>query len=232
VKTLGQLSSAVAHELTQPLTAILSNAQAAQRMLTHPSVDLVELRNTIGDIIEDDSRAGEVIAQLRTLYRKSEARLEPLYLPDLVEESLRLAIADLVGRHIDVKTEFQSGLPPIMGDRVQLQQVVLNLIVNAAQVLSDTQTPAPRITITVRRGFRSPGFVKLRVSDNGPGLSPQVMSHLFEPFFSTRPHGLGLGLSICRTIVNAHGGRLAALNNADAGACFVVRLPVAQEIAA
>jgi two-component system, LuxR family, sensor kinase FixL len=224
VATLGELSGALAHELNQPLTAILSNAQAARRMLAREPVDLREVREILRDIAEDDRRAGEVIQRLRAMLKKGGAKLIPLDLNELIKEVLRLAHSDLITRNVAVTTELASELPPVCGDRVQLQQVILNLILNACEAMSDRQTQERRLTVaTARDGAAG---VRVSVVDRGTGISADELERVFAPFFTTKEHGLGLGLSICRSIVVAHGGRLWASNNQDRGATFHLTLPL------
>jgi PAS domain S-box-containing protein len=223
VAILGELSGALAHELNQPLTAILSNAQAAQRLLARAPIDLAELGEILKDIVTDDIRAGEVIARLRALLRKEEANLQPLDLNEVTTEVLALARSELIERHVAVSTRLAPGLPRARGDRVQLQQVMLNLLLNACEAMSANE-PAKRILTasTIRDGE---GLLLVAIADRGSGIPPDAADRLFEPFFTTKPHGLGLGLSICRSIIAAHGGRLWADNNPDGGATFTFALP-------
>ena len=222
VGMLGELSGAVAHELNQPLTAILSNAQAAQRMLSRPSVDLIEVRNTIRDIIDDDSRAGEVIRHLRALLTKSEAKFDKIDLNKVVGDALDLARADLIVRQVRTVKHFEPDLPLVVGDQIQLQQVILNLILNASESLMANASDNRTLTVSTRA---TDGSVEAVFTDNGPGFSPEINKKLFEPFFSTKEHGLGLGLPISRSIMTAHGGELWAETTAEGGAAFHIKLP-------
>jgi C4-dicarboxylate-specific signal transduction histidine kinase len=219
---LGELSGAVAHELNQPLTAILSNAQAAQRMLSRPSVDLIEVRNTIRDIIDDDSRAGDVIRHLRALLTKSEAKFEKIDLNKVVSDALDLARADLIVRQVRTVKQLGADLPMVIGDQIQLQQVILNLILNASESLMANNSDNRMLTVST---LSNNGSVEAVFADNGPGFAPEIMKKLFEPFFSTKEHGLGLGLPISRSIMTAHGGELWAEANPEGGAIFHIRLP-------
>ena len=223
VAILGELSGAVAHELNQPLTAILSNAQAAQRLLTRDPLDLAMVEEILGDIVTDDLRAGEVITRLRALLKKGEASLQPLDLNDVATEVMALARSELIDRHVTVSDQLAPGLPSVLGDRVQLQQVMLNLLLNACEAMG-TRTFAER-TLTLSTALDGDGFLLASIADRGSGIPPDAADRLFEPFFTTKPHGLGLGLSICRSIIAAHGGRLWADNNADGGATFTLALP-------
>lgn len=224
VGMLGELSGAVAHELNQPLTAILSNAQAAQRMLSRPSVDLIEVRNTIRDIIDDDSRAGEVIRHLRALLTKSEAKFERIDLNKVVSDALDLARPDLIVRQVRTVKNLGSDMPLVVGDQIQLQQVILNLILNASESLMTNDSDNRVLTVST---LAHNGSVEAVFADNGPGFAPEIMKKLFEPFFSTKEHGLGLGLPISRSIMTAHGGELWAESVAGGGAVFHIKLPAA-----
>ncbi len=224
VAILGELSGALAHELNQPLTAILSNAQAAQRLLAKTPVDLDEVREILSDIGHDDKRAGDVINRLRALMKKGEAKLQPLDLNDLANEVLELAHSELIERNVAVETRLTPGLPDIRGDRVQLQQVLLNLVMNACEAMADNNVADSGIEVSTARDGN--GRLRLTVADRGPGIPPDLIDRVFKPFMTTKSQGLGLGLSICHSIVSAHGGRLWVANNADRGASFFVSLPI------
>ncbi|MGZ5141921.1 MAG: ATP-binding protein, partial [Burkholderiales bacterium] len=223
VALLGELTGALAHELNQPLTAILSNAQAMQRFLTHDPVDLDEIREIAADIIEEDKRAGDVIHRLRALLRKGEAQFELVDVNDLVREALTLAQADLAARNVRVNVSYGGNLNAVRGDRIQLQQVLLNLIVNACEAMMVNKPELRYFKIETKPG--NSGGVQITVSDTGPGITQESFDKLFEPFFTTKDHGLGLGLSISRAITAAHGGRLWAENAPTRGAIFHVSLP-------
>jgi PAS domain S-box-containing protein len=225
VSMLGELSGAVAHELNQPLTAIMSNAQAAQRMLSRPSVDLIELKNTIRDIIDDDSRAGEVIRHLRALLTRSDAKFERLDLNKILTDVLTLTRADLVIRQVRTVKQLAPDAPIVYGDHIQLQQVFLNLILNACEALMTNESGDRVLTVST---MRNNGTVEAIFSDNGPGFSRETMDRLFEPFFTTKEHGIGLGLPISRSIMTAHRGEVWAANNTEGGAEFHVKLPLVQ----
>jgi len=224
VAILGELSGALAHELNQPLTAILSNAQAAQRLLAKTPVDLEEVREILTDIGNEDKRAGNVINRLRALMKRGEAKLLPLDLNALTEDVLELAHSELVERNVAVKTRLAAGLPDVRGDRVQLQQVVLNLIMNACEAMNGNSNGDRSLEVSTVRDGNS--RLRLTVADHGPGIPPELLDRIFEPFMTTKADGLGLGLSICRSIVAAHAGRLWGVNNPDGGASFSVSLPV------
>jgi PAS domain S-box-containing protein len=222
VATLGELSGALAHELSQPLTSILSNAQAAQRFLAREPADLAEVRDILNDIVDDDRRAGAVIRRWRTLLRKGETQLHPLDLNDVANEVLRLANTELIAHGVTVTTRLTQGLPPVRGDRVGLQQVLLNLIVNACDAMKHNERANRHLTVGTE--LDGADAVKVTIADRGDGIPADKIERVFEPFFTTKENGLGLGLSICRSIVAAHGGRLGVDNNADRGATFFFAL--------
>jgi PAS domain S-box-containing protein len=222
VTTLGELSGAFAHELRQPLAAILINAQAARRLLSRDPVDLAELRAALDDIIANDKRAGTVIERLRALLKKGDSRFEMLDLNEVVRDVLALTHGDLLARRVSVTTRLSSALP-VHGDRVQLQQVLLNLVLNACESMNATTVDERLLTVTT--GSEN-GFASISVADCGVGIPDEQLQAVFEPFVTFRERGLGLGLSISRSIVVAHGGQIAAHNNADRGATFVCLLPL------
>ena len=216
VAMLGELSGALAHELNQPLTAILANARAAQRLMAREPPDLDEVREILGEIADADRRAGEVIARLRAFLHKGEMQLGPVDLNEVVCEVLTLTHSDLIQRRVTVDTTGLSpDLPEVFADRVQMQQVLLNLLLNACDaVLPDGLDR--QVTIATAAG--ADGTVELSLADRGTGIPPEEMEHIFEPFFTSKADGLGLGLSICRSIVTAHGGRLWAEQQRGGGA--------------
>jgi PAS domain S-box-containing protein len=222
---LSTLSGSLAHELNQPLTSILSNAQAAQRFMSQDPPDLVELREILADIVGADRRAGEIIWRLRTMLRRGEVSLQPVSVNESLEDLLRLTASDLIARGVSVSRFTSGDLPPAMTDRVQLQQVLLNLIVNACDAMESNPPEDRRLTLTT---FIAQNEVRIGVLDCGVGL-PEDVETLFQPFHTTKAGGLGMGLSICRTLVTAHGGRLWAERRAGRGAAFYVALPLARE---
>ena len=223
VAVLGELTGALAHELNQPLTAILSNAQAAQRFLAQDPASLSEVHEILKDIVDEDKRAGEVIRRLRALLKRGETQLLPLDLNEAVNEVLELARADCASRSVMLQRRTSANLPAVRGDRIQLQQVLLNLIVNACDAMSDCELPYHRINVAT--ATNEDGDVQVSISDCGRGIPLEQMDRLFEPFYTTKAQGLGLGLTICRSIVAAHGGELWAENNATGGATFCMSLP-------
>jgi signal transduction histidine kinase len=225
VNTLGALSGSLAHELNQPLGIILSNAQAAQELLLQAPPDVAEVQAILSDIVAADRRAGKVIERLRTMLKHGQVSLQPIPLNQVIEEVLHLAQADLIGRGVTVVCELAPDLPPIAGDRVQLQQLILNLILNAADALATNVPGARRLQIQT---LPHQGSVRASVRDEGSGL-PADAERLFLPFYTTKPNGLGLGLAICRSIVAAHRGRLWAESHPERGAIFHFELPAAKE---
>jgi len=223
IATMGEMAAALAHELNQPLAAILSNAQAATRFLRAPNPDLAEVRDILHDIVVDDARAGEVIRRIRSLVKKDRTDMRPHYPNTILKEVIGLLHSDAVIRGIVVLHELAPDLPRIVGDRIQLQQVVLNLLLNAFDAMRDGLS---RDRVVIVRSRQVDSEVLVTVSDSGPGIPPDDMDRLFEPFRSTKPDGLGLGLSISRSIVTSHGGRMWAENNPKRGATFGFTLPV------
>jgi len=224
VLMLSEQSGALAHELSQPLAAILSNAQAARRMLDGSPLDLDELRATLDDVIKSDKRAGAVIHRLRELLRKNKVDLQLLDLNEVAREVIELTHSDLLLRRMRLKTSLSPGIPAVLGDRVQLQQVILNLVLNACDAMS-TVEPAERelMLTTVADGK----CVQITIADRGIGIPAGELDSVFDPFVTHRTQGLGLGLAISRSIVLAHRGRIHAENNADRGATFRCFLPLA-----
>jgi signal transduction histidine kinase len=221
---LGELSGAFAHELNQPLTAILANAQAAGRLLERNEIDADELKEILGEIVVDDKRAAGVITELRRLLIKGETTLEPIDLTRVVGETLALARSELVVRQTRIANRTGYSEMPVRGNFAQLQQIVLNLIMNAADATSARPSSERLIEIDVQR--RDTEHCELSVSDNGPGLTDETRNAAFKPFASTKPNGLGLGLAICRSIATAHGGTLQFDQTYRQGARVVLTLPL------
>jgi signal transduction histidine kinase len=225
VETIGELSGALAHELNQPLTAILSNAQAARRLLAMNPANIDQVREALEDIMSDDKRAGLVIQRLRGMLKRSEVQAQLVDLNEAIRDVLEIARGDLSARGVSVLAELQAGLPGVIGDRVQLQQVLLNLILNGCDAMAGVDQEQRRLTVVTRSADGA--GVGFAVVDRGIGIGSGDMERIFQPFVTTKHDGLGLGLAICRTIVTAHGGRLWATNNDDAGATLHVALPSA-----
>jgi C4-dicarboxylate-specific signal transduction histidine kinase len=223
VSAVGQLSGALAHELNQPLTSILANAQAARRMIEREGADLGEVGKILDDIVAEDRRAGEVIRHLRNLLRKEVGQAEDVEMSSLVQEMLDLTRGDLVTRGVAVRTFLTPELPVVSADPVQLQQVLLNLFLNACDAMAELPVEERLLTVTSARRASN---VVVSVADAGSGISLDQMDTLFTPFVTTKPNGLGLGLAICRSIIQAADGKLWAENNADRGSTFRFSIPI------
>ena len=225
VATLNALSSSLAHELNQPLTSILTNAQAGQRFMSHDPPNIVQLRAILADIVNEDRRAGAIIGRLRGMLRRGEVVLQPVSANESLEELLRLTHSDRVARGVSVSNLAAADLPPVRTDRVQFQQVLLNLIMNACDAMAANPLEDRQLTLTA---FIAEGELRIGVLDCGVGL-PDDVETVFQPFRTTKSGGLGVGLSICRAMVTLHGGRLWAERRAERGAAFYVALPLARE---
>jgi two-component system sensor kinase FixL len=226
VRTLGGFALSLAHELNQPLSAILSNAQAARRFLASPNPPIDEIRAIIDDIDADDRRAGELIHGMRALLTHRDVEMARFDLNDVVRDVARLVHGDCLLRRVALVLDLEAPLPAVQCDRVQIEQVLLNLIVNGFEAMQDTGTVNRRLII---RSRAEGGRCVVSVRDAGTGIPASSFERLFDQFFSTKPEGLGMGLSIARSIIGAHGGRIWATNNTDLGATFHVALPVAPE---
>jgi PAS domain S-box-containing protein len=223
---VGELTASIAHEINQPLGAILSNADAAEMLLESSPAPLEEVRQILADIRKDDVRASEVIRRLRALLHKREMEAQPVDLNDTIQEVLRLVRGEAGRRVVAVEANLATDLPLVRGDKVHLQQVLLNLLLNGMEAMAD----APGVRrITVRSSVDGNGLVEIAVSDTGPGIGADQLPRLFDPFFSTKKEGMGLGLSIARSLVEAHGGRIWAGDNPDRGVTFRFTLPTRAE---
>jgi PAS domain S-box-containing protein len=227
VSVLGELSGAIAHEVNQPLTAILSNAQAALYLLADDPPNIAEVRDALQDIVQDVNRAGEVIHRLRSLLKKGETVLESVSMNALIDQTVALLRSEMIDRRIMVNMDLAAALPQLFGDAVQLQQVLLNLLVNAMDAMAST-AGTRTITISSRA---TQGCIEVFVRDRGPGIEVAQADRLFEPFFTTKTHGLGLGLTICSTIIEAHGGKIAVANDRTGGVVATILLPTQEVLA-
>ncbi|MFC1489300.1 ATP-binding protein, partial [Thermodesulfobacteriota bacterium] len=227
VATMGELAASLAHELNQPLTAILSNAQAALRFMAGDSPNLAEVREILEDIVAADKRAGEVIHRLRSLFRKGELERLGVDINGLVQDVVSLINTETIIRNVSIKLMLDSSLPPVLGDKIHLQQVIINFILNASEAMADVDD-APR-EIIISTGKEDAQRVKVSIRDSGVGINKDNFDRIVEPFYTTKPAGMGMGLSINRSIIEAHAGRLWAENNPDKGATFYFTLPIREE---
>ena len=240
VMTVGELIASIAHEINQPLAAIVTNADAGLRWLSGDEPNLEETAQAIRRIIRDGKRASAVLARMRALFKSTPTETELLDLNDVIREVLVIVHSEAERTGISLQTDLVDDLPRMIGDRIQLQQVILNLLVNAIQALSEVSEGTRELYISSRQGSQihaepgedkgerlsKPEEILIEVRDSGPGLDPKDFNQLFEAFYTTKPQGLGIGLTISRTIVEAHGGRLWAKPNEPRGAVFHLSLPV------
>ncbi len=226
VTSLGALTASIAHEVNQPLTAVVNNANACLSFLPDSVPHLQEIRNALVEIIEDADRASAIVGRVRQLVRKEPVAKALLHLRDVVAEVSALARYESAARHVVIRTVLADDLPPVMADRVQLQQVLLNLVANGMDAMKGTEEAKRILTVGGRREVRAgvPGCL-LSVRDAGSGFKPEEMDRLFEAFYTTKPQGMGMGLAISRSIIEAHGGRLWAEPNEGGGATFLFSLP-------
>ena len=227
VTMLGELTASIAHEVNQPLAAVVANAEASLRWLNREEPDLAAARRSVEWVIDDGCRASDVIRRVRALAKKSDMETVPLELNQVVNEAATLVERELVQHRISLRTELTPALPEILGDRVQLQQVIINLLMNGIEAMEPV-TDRPR-ELLIQTGKDDTGYLILRVADSGIGISAENANRVFDAFFTTKSSGLGMGLSICRSIVEAHGGRMSASNNDGPGATFQLLLPLHRE---
>jgi C4-dicarboxylate-specific signal transduction histidine kinase len=217
VATTGQLTASITHEVNQPITAAVTYALAARRFLSAEPPNLREVDDALSLIVREGNRAGEVVGRIRALIKKAPARKDAVAINDAILEVIALTRAEAANNSVAVRTQLAEGLPPVQGDRVQLQQVLLNLIINAIEAMRDVGEEERELLIGTRN---EPNGVSVEVRDSGPGFAPETLDRVFEAFYTTKPSGLGLGLSICRSIIEAHNGRLWASPNVPRGAIF------------
>jgi PAS domain S-box-containing protein len=217
VTTVGELTASIVHEVNQPLAAIATNGEAALRFLHRAEPDLQEVHDAITGMISDSRRASDVIQRVRALCRKSDLQLVRLDVNELIDDSLLLMQREVRDHRVSLRRDLALGLPPVRGDRVQLQQVIINLVMNAMEAMASINDRPRDLTI---RSWRDADQVLVAVEDSGTGIDPDRIDHLFGSFYTTKPGGLGMGLSICRSIIEAHGGKLWASSNAGPGATF------------
>jgi PAS domain S-box-containing protein len=229
VAVLGELTASIAHEINQPLGAILSNAEAAELLLESESPPLDEVRKILADIRNDDVRASDIIRHIRLLTRKRATGMESLDINEIAAEVVRLMETEAHSRNVSLRTEFIADSGTVIGDRVHLQQVLINLILNGMEAMADT--PEPERRLFVRTAMNKRRRVEISVTDSGRGIPAEKLPRLFDSFFTTKENGVGLGLAIARSIVDAHQGRISAANNSEGGATFRFDLPVSDELA-
>jgi len=242
VATLGELTASIAHEVNQPLMAVVTSGDAGMRWLRRPQPDLHEVGLAMERIISEGRRASEIVKRIRAFLSKAPVQQAVLDIATVIEEATRLVAHELTRERVALQVDIEPGLPPIMGDRIQLQQVLVNLMVNASQAMAG-QTRPRRLSVSAERASAShegaasenaasdaPGMIAVTVRDTGPGIAPEDVERLFDPFFTTKPQGMGMGLPICRTTAQAHGGALTVDNTPGAGAAFRLTLAATQGI--
>jgi two-component system sensor kinase FixL len=223
VATLGEMTASISHEVNQPLAAVVTNANACLRWLARQSPDLDEARTAVERIIRDSSRASEVIGRIRDLVKKSPPRQDWLSINDTILEVIALARSEMHMNRVSLQTQLADNLPAVRADRIQLQQVILNLLINGIEAMNRSNEGSRELGVSTERNGSSGVLIAIR--DSGVGLNPENLEHLFDPFYTTKPDGMGMGLAISRSIIEAHGGRLWATLNAPCGAVFQFTLP-------
>jgi signal transduction histidine kinase len=227
VTTLGEMTASIAHEVNQPLAGVIANAEACLRWLDRDAPDLAAARRSVEWVIDDGNRASEVVRRVRALAKKTDIEKVPLDINTVIREVIALVQRVLSSHQVSLRTELAPALPMILGDRVQLQQVIINLVMNGIEAMQ-TVTDGSR-ELVIRSGQDETHQLFLSVTDCGVGISAENANRLFNAFFTTKSSGMGMGLSICRAIVEAHGGRLSASGNEGPGATFQFVLPLNQE---
>jgi len=224
VTTIGELAASISHEIMQPLGAAVTNAEAASRFLSTQPPDLDEVRQALGAAVRDGRRAIDIIGRIRTLIKKEPPRADDLEINDAIVELIAVTRGEVTKNNVSVETQLEKGLPFVQGDRVQLQQVILNLIINAVEAMRAVSERSRRLLIGTRKD--ASGRVLVAIQDSGPRLNPENFERLFDSFYTTKPGGMGMGLSICRSIVEAHGGRIWATPNVGPGITVQFTLPI------
>jgi C4-dicarboxylate-specific signal transduction histidine kinase len=224
VATMAQLTGSIAHEVNQPIAATVASAQAGLRWLARPSPDLDKVRQLLAQIVKNSTRASEIIHRIRDLIQKAAPRQDLLEINGPIREVIELTRAEAMKNRVSITADLADGLPPVCGDRVQLQQVMLNLIVNAIDALNGVGESARDLLISTET--TEAGGVLVTVRDSGPGLGAEPSERVFEAFYTTKAAGMGMGLAICRSIIEAHGGRMWASANEPRGAVFQFTLPI------
>jgi PAS domain S-box-containing protein len=223
VAAMGQLTASIAHEVNHPIAATILNAQTALRWLNRDAPDLEEARQQLAKIVNDGRRAANVVSRIRDLVKKAPSRMEALHINEAITEVIELTRGEAMKNGISVRTQFAESLPAVTGDRTQLQQVILNLILNAVQAMAESGLPLRELQIGIEPN-RSDG-VLVSIRDSGPGIRPEDLDRLFDPFYTTKPAGMGMGLAICRSIIEGHGGQIWVTSNGQQGAAFNFTLP-------
>jgi signal transduction histidine kinase len=221
----GELTTSIAHELNQPLGSILTNAETAELMLKGASPNLDDVKEILADIRRDDQRASEVIRRLRSVLKKTPFEIANVNLNETIGEAIKIISAVTDGRRTALKYTPSASVLRVKGDPIQLQQIILNLIINASDAISEAEAKEREINVTTAA---TDAFAEIRVGDSGPGITDADLKRIFEPFFSSKPQGMGMGLAIVRTIVEAHGGKIFAENKPSGGALFTIKLPIAR----
>ena len=229
ITTMGEMAASIAHEINQPLAGVVTNGNACMRWLSADTPNLDEARKAVTRIVSDGHRAAEVISRIRALMEKAPLKMEPLNINELILDTVALANREISQSHAAARTQLAGQLPPVMGDRIQLQQAMLNLIVNGLEAMAAVNDHPRELRIETRRANNGDG-VLIEVRDSGAGIDPKTRERLFEAFFTTKSGGMGLGLSISNSIVAAHGGRLLAVPNSGHGTAFQITLPIASEV--
>ena len=225
INTMGELAASLAHEINQPLAAIRSNAEAIQSMLESERPDLDEIRAAVGDIVADDARAGDTIRRMRALFRHEKLAHSEIDLGELMHEVSQIIRSDAVIRKVSLILELRQPLRAVLADRIQIQQAIINLMLNAFDAVSEMEEKSRQVTLSALA--EDSGCLRILVRDSGKGIEPEALPRIFDAFFTTKPGGMGMGLAISRSIVEAHGGRLSVLSDPGHGSTFEITLPCA-----